>query len=335
MGLKVCWIVGISGWTTVLSSHRLLASRPSLNPLVEVLLEMHNHGILPWVAYPGTMVITYLVFIGLSAMGISIIPSAYLAAVLGAGVVTALEFLIPYNRSWQPLKDDVKNDLLFMVTVQMVLPQILTLFFSLTLLRYLQGSELPVMQWWPHHLPLVMQVLLMLLAAEFFRYWFHVASHNTQLLWRFHAVHHSPKKLYWLNVGRFHPVDKAFQYLLDALPFIALGVSEPVLALYFIFYAVNGFFQHSNVDARYGILNYVVSGAELHRWHHSRVVDESNRNYGNNLIVWDLVFRSWFLPRNRCVGELGLINRAYPLDFMGQLGAPLTPGLDKHPHEDH
>ena len=294
----------------------------------------HNHRILPWMAYPGTLALAYLVFLGLSAMGLSTLPATYLAVALGAAVVTAFEFLIPYDRSWQPHRDDVKNDLLFMVTVQMVLPQMLTLFFSLTLLRYLQSFELQIMQWWPHQLPVMVQVLLMLLAAEFFRYWFHWASHNTQLLWRFHAVHHSPKKLYWLNVGRFHPVDKALQYLLDALPFIALGVGEQVLALYFIFYAVNGFFQHSNVDARYGILNYVVSGAELHRWHHSRVIDESNRNYGNNLIVWDLVFGSWFLPANRRVGELGLINRAYPLDFVGQLGAPLTPGLDKHEPED-
>ena len=169
----------------------------------------------------------------------------------------------------------------------------------------------------------------MLLVAEFFRYWLHIAAHNTKFLWRFHAVHHSPHKLYWLNVGRFHPIEKAFQFMLDMLPFILVGVGESVLVLYFVFYAVNGFFQHSNVDARYGVLNYVVSGAELHRWHHSKLIEESNRNYGNNLIVWDLLFGSWFLPRNRRVGDLGLINRNYPLDFASQMKTPFAPGLDK------
>ena len=106
-------------------------------------------------------------------------------------------------------------------------------------------------------------------------------------------------------------------------------MSEEVLAGYLIFYAVNGFFQHSNVDARYGILNYVVSGAELHRWHHSKLTQESNHNYGNNLIVWDLVFGSWFLPTDRRVGDLGLYNRRYPLDFLSQMATPFTPGLDK------
>ena len=50
---------------------------------------------------------------------------------------------------------------------------------------------------------------------------------------------------------------------------------------------------------RYGPLNYIVGSAETHRWHHSRVPRESNANYGNTVIVWDLVFGTWFLPRER------------------------------------
>ena len=122
--------------------------------------------------------------------------------------------------------------------------------------------------------------------------------------------------------------------MLDTLPFILIGVSEQVVMLYFVFYAINGFFQHSNVDAKYGVLNYVVSGAELHRWHHSKLIEESNRNYGNNLIVWDLVFGSWFLPKNRRVAELGLINRSYPLEFGAQMKTPFVGGLDKQDAPD-
>ncbi|MCH7473892.1 MAG: sterol desaturase family protein [Gemmatimonadetes bacterium] len=284
--------------------------------------------VMPWLAYPGAMVSAFLVYALLGTQGVSVLVSSYAAVVFGAVAVTVLEFVIPYDRAWQPNRKDVKNDLLFMVTVQMALPPLLGLLASVSLVRYLRAEEWPITLW-PHELPLAVQVALMLLVAEFFRYWLHIAAHNTKLLWRFHAVHHSPHKLYWLNVGRFHPIEKAFQFMLDMLPFILVGVSAPVIALYFIFYAVNGFFQHSNVDARYGVLNYVVSGAELHRWHHSKLIEESNRNYGNNLIVWDLVFGSWFLPRDRRVGDLGLINRSYPLDFASQMKTPFTPGLDK------
>ena len=109
----------------------------------------------------------------------------------------------------------------------------------------------------------------MLLIADFGRYWLHRAFHKFGLMWRFHAVHHSPRRLYWLNVGRFHPIEKAVQYVFDALPFTLVGVSGDVLAGYFTFYAVNGFYQHSNCLVWLGRLNYVISGPELHRWHHS------------------------------------------------------------------
>lgn len=289
----------------------------------------HGRTVLPWLAYPGTMVAVFALHLWLTRSGVAPGLSAYGAVVLGALTVTLLEVIIPYERSWRPALGEVGNDLLFMILVQIALPPLLTLFFGVTLIRGLDSLDVAVTTVWPSHLPVLVQVALMLLSAELLRYWLHVAAHNTSL-WRLHAVHHSPKKLYWLNVGRFHPVEKSMQFLLDALPFIVLGVGETVFAGYFIFYAVNGFFQHSNVDARYGPLNYLISGAELHRWHHSRLIEESNNNYGNNLIVWDLVFRSWFLPSDRRVGELGLINRDYPLDFVSQMTTPLEPGLDKY-----
>ena len=42
-----------------------------------------------------------------------------------------------------------------------------------------------------------------------------------------------------------------------------------------------------------------------------------------------IVFGSWFLPKDRRVGDLGLLNPDYPLDFVSQLTTPLKPGLDK------
>ena len=281
-------------------------------------------------AYPAVMLSALLTAEALHrAAGTAVLPCAYAAAIVGAAAVALLEFVIPYDRNWQPRWSEVKNDLAFMLAVQMLVPQAFSLGAAALLLRSSQEFQLAAAGIWPAHWPIAAQVVLMLLLAELLRYWLHVAAHNTNFLWRLHAVHHSPKRLYWLNVGRFHPLEKALQFLLDALPFILLGVGAETLAFYFIFYAVNGFFQHSNVDVRYGILNYVVSGAELHRWHHSRLPEESNHNYGNNLIVWDLAFGTWFLPQGRRVGELGLINRAYPQDFAAQMLAPPTLGPDK------
>ncbi len=281
-------------------------------------------------AYPGTMLLAFGAAVALNQLAaLDIIPSAYVAAILGATLVTVLEFVIPYKIEWQPRWPEVKSDLAFMVVVQLLLPQAFALAAVAFLARWGDSFQLAAQRIWPDNWPVAAQVILMLLSAELLRYWMHFAAHHTSFLWRLHAVHHSPSKLYWLNVGRFHPVEKALQYLLDALPFMLLGVSENVLAYYFVFYSVNGFFQHSNVDARYGALNYIVSSAELHRWHHSKLADESNRNYGNNLIIWDLIFGSWSLPSGRRVGDLGLLNPAYPQDFLNQMLTPLQAGLDQ------
>ena len=71
-------------------------------------------------------------------------------------------------------------------------------------------------------------------------------------------MHHSVEQLYWLNTARFHPIEKALQMCLDSLPFLLMSVDAKVLALYYLAYASNGFFQHCNVRLRYGL-------PELHR----------------------------------------------------------------------
>ena len=148
----------------------------------------------------------------------------------------------------------------------------------------------------------------MILGADFLRYWLHVACHKIPFLWRFHSIHHSPEKLYSLNVARFHPLEKAMQYVFDSLPFILLGVSEEVFALYFVFYAVNGFFQHSNIDLKHGPLNWLISSCQLHRWHHASDVKTSMVNYGNNIILWDLLFGTAYLPTKQKNNSLNLSN---------------------------
>lgn len=278
--------------------------------------------------YPLTIAGAIGLFVLVRSLNVPSLGAAYAGVLLGAGVVTLFERLLPERREWQPNRNTVANDLAFMVTVQMLLPKFLSLLVALSLLKGLNHLGWTADHLWFHHWPLGLQVIAMILLADFFRYWLHVACHRYPLLWRLHAVHHSPPQLYWLNVGRFHPLEKSMQFLCDALPFILVSVSPEVLSLYFVFYAVNGFFQHCNIRLRLGWLNYLISGPELHRWHHSKIIAESNANYGNNLIVWDVLFSTRFLPKGRSVGDLGLRNPHYPLDFRSQFRTPFVPDLD-------
>ena len=277
---------------------------------------------LAYLWYPLVLMTAIIFHVVLLQTGLSLLFCAYLPLMFSAIAITVLEIYYPYREEWKPNRHDLMNDGVFMVVVQMILPQLLSFLIAIVLIRETEFS------YWPSDLPIVVQLGIMILAADFLRYWLHVASHNLLPLWQLHAVHHSPKILYWFNVGRFHPLEKAVQFLFDALPFILLGIDERVLALYFVCYATNGFFQHSNVHVKLGWLNYVISGPELHRWHHSIHIHESNRNYGNNIILWDLLFGTFYLPKNRSVSDLGLRNRSYPTSFLQQMKTPFIIRLE-------
>lgn len=283
----------------------------------------------PWCPYPLVMAAGIGLHYLILHWGFELTTATYIPAIFGAGAITFLEIYYPQRKEWSANSNDVLNDSAYMVIVQIVLPRVLSFAWAITLLSYLKTRNMTFDSWWPYDWPVFVQALLMILSADFLRYWLHRYSHEWPLLWRLHAVHHSPHKLYWVNVARFHPIEKALQYLFDALPFIVLGIAEEVLALYFVFYSINGFFQHCNIKLRLGVLNYIISGPELHRWHHSMVARESNQNYGNNLIVWDLLFGTWFLPRERQVNLLGLTNRNYPLPFISQLKTPFIKGIEQ------
>jgi len=184
---------------------------------------------------------------------------------------------------------------------------------------------------WPTDWPLLAQLPFALVVAEFPKYWHHRLQHNNDFLWRFHATHHSAPRLYWLNAARFHPIDIFIDGLLGGVTLVALGCQAEVLGLFLLVSGVHGFFQHANLPLRCGPLNYFFSMAELHRWHHSKTMREANHNYGQNVIVWDLVFGSFFLPKDREPPEdIGIPDlAAFPMSFWRQLASPFAWGRIK------
>ncbi|HEY5750287.1 MAG TPA: GH3 auxin-responsive promoter family protein [Chryseolinea sp.] len=284
---------------------------------------------MPWLIYPMTMGSAVAMYLFLLQTKVNFLVATYVPLMMAMLLVTFFEYYTPYKKDWQATRYDVKHDMLFMVFIQLIFTKFLVFFTAVVLLRTINDLNIHLTGIWPENLPVIVQGIIMVLIIDFFRYWLHRASHNIKYMWRLHAVHHSPKKLYWLNVGRFHPIERSLQFLIDSFPFMLMGVKEEALAMYFLFFSVNGFFQHCNIYLKYGILNYVVSSAELHRWHHSRRIEESNSNYSNTTIIWDVIFGTRFLPKDREVGELGLVNRNYPLGFAAQMKTPFLNNIDK------
>lgn len=280
--------------------------------------------VLSWLLYPTVIALAFGLFALLQWSGASLIISTYVPVVATAAVVAVLESALPHRETWRPPGGEVRTDLTFMVVVQLAFPPLMGFLFTYALITPAAALDLPISRIWPHAWPIWIQAVLMVLVVDLLRYWLHRAAHENDTLWRLHSVHHSVEQLYWLNTARFHPLEKALQMSLDSLPFLLMQVDARVLALYYVAYATNGFFQHCNIRLHYGPLNYIVGSAETHRWHHSRLPRESNANYGNTVIVWDLLFGTWYLPKEREVDQLGLQDPAYPKSFLSLMRVPFA-----------
>jgi len=239
-------------------------------------------------------------------------------------LIMVLEHVFPHHRSWLRSRGDVRVDLAHLVSVGLTtrVVQLGLLFAALPVAA--AWSESLGTPLWPTEWSWALQLPLALAVAELPKYWLHRWMHEHDALWRFHATHHSVPRLYWLNATRFHPIDIGLDTIVGLAPLILLGCGPEVLALFAVLSAVHGFFQHANLELRLGPLNYVFSMAELHRWHHSQTVEEANHNYGQNVILWDLVFGTFFWPRDRQPPEeIGIADLpGFPPGFWGQLASP-------------
>jgi sterol desaturase/sphingolipid hydroxylase (fatty acid hydroxylase superfamily) len=239
-------------------------------------------------------------------------------------VILLAERLWPYRASWQRSHGDVLVDLAHVVSVSAASFAVTWLVPRLLAPAAAGLAPLGTAQLWPTHWPLLAQLPLALVAGEAVQYWTHRLGHEWAPLWRLHATHHSAPRLYFLNAARFHPLDIAIDTSAGLAPLVLLGCPPPVLALFALFTGVFGYLQHSNVRVVLGPLNYVFSMAELHRWHHAKDLREANTNYGSNLIVWDLVFGTFFWPGDRTPPEeIGIPDLpAFPQSYWRQLASP-------------
>ena len=253
-------------------------------------------------------------------------PGVTLAGITFATIliVALFERVHPAYPDWNRSRGDVGTDLKHGLS-QVLLPPMLEAGLRAGLLTaaLAVGVEGGL---WPHDWPLLAQLPLALIVSQFFEYWAHRLMHTNPLLWRLHATHHSAERLYWLNAGRFHPLDITFLFTAAIAPLVLLGAGPEVTLLYTCWATVHGLFQHCNVHVRLGPLNYIFSMAELHRWHHSVKLTEANANYGNNILLWDIVFGTVYWPKDRDASEvIGFENvERFPTGWAGQIASPWT-----------
>ena len=121
----------------------------------------------------------------------------------------------------------------------------------------------------------------------------HRAMHAIPLLWRVHRMHHADLDLDVTSGLRFHPFEMIISMAIKCGAVILLGA--PVLSVVVFEVVLNGMalFNHANLRITKTVdrlLRWIIVTPDMHRTHHSVVVDERDANFGFNLAWWDYLF---------------------------------------------
>jgi sterol desaturase/sphingolipid hydroxylase (fatty acid hydroxylase superfamily) len=144
----------------------------------------------------------------------------------------------------------------------------------------------------------------------------HYADHRLDLLWRFHALHHSQEELSVLTSFRAHPLMHTTGFILATIPVVALMPSRPIDPVLITIYVCIGTLQHANIRWTFGPVGRVIVSPAYHRLHHAP--DVQNMNLGVVLTIWDvLAGRARFPSRADAVGRTGLDGRPVPVEQDG------------------
>ena len=219
----------------------------------------------------------------------------YLACVLFLQLVLGtLEYWIPARPEWrQPWQEKTQLVIVaVLVTIFIVMVGEWYASWMAPLLNDMRASlGLDV---WPHHWPMVVQLLMVFFMSEFIWYWFHRAEHRWSVVWRVsgHGAHHAFKRLNAINYGANHPFEAFVLVLPTLLVELTFGAGTAAAGAGMLA-AVQVAVVHSNLDLNSKYMDWLFTTNRAHIRHHSAVLEESNTNYGCAALIWDRLFGTY------------------------------------------
>jgi len=143
-------------------------------------------------------------------------------------------------------------------------------------------NNLPVPAW-----TAVVASVVLLDAAIYLQ---HVMFHAVPALWRVHRMHHADLDFDVTTGARFHPIEIILSMLIKFGAMVALGAPALGVLVFEVLLNATSMLNHGNAGLPACLEHYVrwfVVTPDMHRVHHSIVVNETNSNFGFNLPWWD------------------------------------------------
>ena len=170
-------------------------------------------------------------------------------------------------------------------------------------------------------LPMWAQVVFFMVVSDFMLYWIHRGFHGGTM-WKYHAVHHSSEEVDWISAARFHPVNLFLGAVgVDVLMLLA-GISPNVMVWVGPFITAHSGFVHANLNWSLGPFKYVLAGPIFHRWHHTAADRGGSMNFAGNFPIWDVLFGTFYMPKNVLPDAYGVDDKSMPESFQAQMLYP-------------
>ncbi|NQX92877.1 MAG: sterol desaturase family protein, partial [Flavobacteriales bacterium] len=134
--------------------------------------------------------------------------------------------------------------------------------------------------------------VLAFIAVDLAYYWSHRTSHQVNLFWVGHVIHHQSEE-YNLSValrqGAFQKMLMFWVYL----PLAFIGITPELFAVSIGLNLLYQFWIHTEVVDTLGPLEWILNTPSHHRVHHGVQEQYLDKNYGAILIIWDRLFGSF------------------------------------------
>jgi sterol desaturase/sphingolipid hydroxylase (fatty acid hydroxylase superfamily) len=132
-------------------------------------------------------------------------------------------------------------------------------------------------------------LILLFIFVDFAYYWAHRMSHEVNIMWGAHIVHHQSED-YNLSVALRQSSFQVFWTFAFYLPLAVLGFKTLDFALMAALTTVYQFWIHTPVIKRMGWLEYILNTPSHHRVHHGRDPKYIDKNHAGVFITWDKMF---------------------------------------------
>lgn len=128
-----------------------------------------------------------------------------------------------------------------------------------------------------------------LLLYDFLYYWYHRISHERQIFWASHVVHHQSED-YNLSTALRQTSTSFLLTWIFYVPCFFLGMPIEMFVTISSAHLLYQFWIHTKHIPKLGFLEWFMITPSNHRVHHAQNPHYIDKNYGGLLIIWDRLF---------------------------------------------